>query len=92
MLFGYVKYIFYSVNGSALYYTKLVQIWYKKEAWSAKPLSLRFRETTKSSTPVAGSKREAVMLLFFVAILYYKRVCIYVGLGKGRLNYGYTSN
>ncbi len=54
MLFGYVEYIFYSVNGSALYYTKVVQIWYKKEAWSAKPLSLRVSKTTKSSIPVAG--------------------------------------
>ena len=71
---------------------KVVQIWYKRKAGSAKLISMRFRGTTKSSTPVAGSKREAVMLLFFVAILYYKRVCIYVGWGKGRLNYGYTSN
>ena len=38
-----------------------------------------------SSIPVAGSNREAVMLLFFGAILYYKRACIYVGWGKGDL-------
>ena len=33
----------------------MVQIWYKRKAGSAKPISLQFRETTKSSIPVAGS-------------------------------------
>ena len=35
---------------------KVVQIWYKRKARPAKPLSLRLYETTKSSIPVAGSK------------------------------------
>jgi len=34
---------------------KVVHIWYKRKAGSAKPLSLRLYETTKSSIPVAGS-------------------------------------
>ena len=62
ILFSYTQYILYSVNMSILYHTKVVQIWYKKEAGSAKPLSLRLCETTKSSTPVAGINKMAVNL------------------------------
>ncbi len=52
-----LKFVYYSVFMSILYRTKVVQIWYKKEAGSAKTLSLRISKTTKSSIPVAGSKR-----------------------------------
>ncbi len=76
MLFGYIKYIFYSVNGSALYYTKVVQIWYKKEAGSAKPLSLRLYETTKSSIPVAGSNVEKQVLCFSFLFDIIKNICL----------------
>ena len=44
---------------------KVVQIWYKRKAGSAKPLSLRFPKTTKSSIPVAGMKRSRDASLFF---------------------------
>ena len=38
----------------------MVQIRYKRKAGSAKLLSMRFPETTKSSIPVAGSNKMAV--------------------------------
>ena len=43
---------------------KVVQIWYKRKARPAKPLSLRLCETTKSSIPVAGSN-EVDRLIYF---------------------------
>ena len=54
----------------------MVQIWYKRKARPAKPLSLRLCETTKSSTPVAGSSVYGCKLRFYLSLqplLYYNK-------------------
>ena len=54
---------------------------------------IKLTEKVRSRSPAVNIRElHKFAILFFVAILYYKRVCIYVGWGKGRLNYGYTSN
>ena len=51
------------------------------------------RKKVRTRSPAVNIREShKFAIFFFVAILYYKRVCKYVGLGKARHNYGYTSN
>jgi len=63
-----VNIVCYSINMNISFIIrKWVRKWTKKEGESARLLSMRVLRCHKSSIPVAGSKREAsIVLLFFI--------------------------